>query len=49
MKSNKLEFSLTADDLAALAILIANLNKQGVPYSLRRDNLAIEIAISPAY
>ncbi len=49
MKSNKLEFALTADDLAALAILIANLNKNGVPYSLRRDNVAIEISISPAF
>ena len=46
---NRLEFSFTPDDLAALAILIANLNKNGVPYSLRRDSIAIEISISSGF
>lgn len=49
MKSNRLEFSFNASDLASLAILIANLNKNGVPYSLRRDSIAIELTISTGF
>ena len=56
MKQNSIEFTLSSvdeaqlsDDLAALAILIANLNKNGVPYSLRRDSLAIQITIGTGF
>lgn len=47
MKTNHLEFALSdADDLRALAVLIAALNAQGVPYTLSRDKIAIALDIS---
>lgn len=49
MKENRIEFGFNPDELAALACLIANLNRNGVPYSLRRDNVAIEITITNEY
>jgi hypothetical protein len=47
MKSNKLEFSFS--EIPALVAMIAELNKNGVPYSLRKDAHAIEISIAPAF
>lgn len=44
---NKLEFSW--DEMAALASLIAELNKNGVPYTVRKDRHAIEITISTGF
>jgi hypothetical protein len=49
MKDNALEFGFNPEEIAALAALIANLNKNEVPYSLRRDNVAIEITIKTGY
>lgn len=48
----KIEFSLienVADEMRALALLIAGLNQSGVPWSIRRDKVAIELTISTGF
>lgn len=44
-----IEFSFNADDLSAFAQLVASLNKAGVPFTLRRDSVAIAITIGTGY
>jgi hypothetical protein len=44
---NCIEFNF--QQMSELAALIAALNREGVPYSLRKDNFAIEISISKGY
>ena len=44
--NNTIEFLLSSrDELAALACLIRALNEEGVPYSLRKDNVSVELTI----
>jgi len=51
----KIEFSTAGTDaqiraeMDRLAILISSLNKAGVPISLRRDDVAIELTIEAGY
>lgn len=50
MNNNQLEFLLAdSDEILALATLIAGLNKNGVPYTLRKDTIAIRITISTGF
>jgi hypothetical protein len=45
--SNSIEFSF--DEMAALADLIKELNRVGVPYKLIKDKHSIEITIGDGY
>ena len=50
MRENYLEFSLSDEkELKAFAILIAQLNKEGIPYTVRKDSIAIQLRISSGY
>jgi hypothetical protein len=49
MNSNKLEFSLFDHELLALATLIAGLNRNGVPYTLKRNDSSIEITVGTGF
>jgi len=43
VKSNAIEFSFA--EMAELGALIASLNRNGVPYDLKKDSVAIRITI----
>ncbi len=47
MKSNALEFSFA--EMAELGALIASLNRNGIPYDLKRDAIAIRVTIHTGY
>lgn len=44
-----IESRLTREDLFDFALLCAALNAAGVPFSIRRDSVAIEITIGEGY
>lgn len=44
---NHIEFSW--DEMAAFAKLIVELNKNGVPYSLKKDSIGISVTIHNGY
>lgn len=45
---NSLEFSLKSE-MAALGELIASLNRNGIPYTLIKDSVAVRITIHGGY
>ncbi len=50
MKDNRLEFAIKdADEMHALGALIASLNREGIPYSLRKDSIAIQLTIHAGF
>lgn len=44
-----IEFGFSQSELENLASFIAALNRAGVPFSLRRDNVAIEITVGEGF
>lgn len=49
MMKRSIEFGFSQADLENLATFIAALNRAGVPFTLRRDNIAIEITIGHGF
>jgi len=47
MKDNAIEFGF--DEMAALGALLASLNRNGVPYSLKKDAFAVRVTIYTGY
>lgn len=49
MKTQQIEFSLTAEQMLCLAAFIAGLNQNGVPYTLRKDELGVRVSVSNGF
>ncbi len=49
-KDNALEFAISdAAEMRALVVLIAQLNRESIPYALRKDAVTVELTISTGF
>ncbi|MFA5936510.1 MAG: hypothetical protein WC822_01385 [Candidatus Paceibacterota bacterium] len=49
MNKTTLEFPNTVTDMVLLAAFVAELVRQGIVFTLRRDNIAVQITITGGY